>query len=171
MKFTIKKTRKITSLIRIIFGWLLINTLLAASDRPVPGQLPLMSAVYRNQVETVKTLIANGADVNTKIAGVIEVTPLMVAARYGHTEILKILIENGADVNAKSEEGYTALMRAARNGQTAAVKILIQNHADVHARNYGGMSALKFAASYNYQDIVQILLDHGADRRDLLNIP
>ncbi|WP_188093748.1 ankyrin repeat domain-containing protein [Sulfurimonas xiamenensis] len=170
MKLEHKQNRKFSSLTSILFGLLFISALFGASDYSVPGEMPLMSAVRQNQLEKVKTLIANGADVNMKKAGAIEVTPLMVAARYGHTEIMEILIENGADVNVKSDEGYTALMRAARNGKTDAVKILLLNHADVNARNFGGMSALKFAAGC-YPDIVQILLDNGADQGDLANTP
>lgn len=171
MKIVIGKNRKILPLISVIFCLLLLNNIFGASDYSIPGEMPLMSAVRQNQIEVVKTLISDGADVNTQIAGSIEVTPLMVAARYGHTAIMKILIDNGAYVNTKSDDGYTALMRAARNGQTAAVKILIQNKAEINAYNYGGISALEFAATYHYNNIVEILLENGANCKDLENIP
>lgn len=161
---------KSNSLTTIIIVLLVVSILYGISDNLDQKNVLLRTAVFQNQVETVKKLIAEGADVNIITAEPIESTVLMIAASKGYIEIMKILIENGAHVNATSNEGYTALMRAARNGQTVAIKILLQNNADINAKNYGGMSALKFAANNYYQDIVKILLSHGADRKDIENI-
>ena len=163
MNLPVKKATKIASLRCILLGFVIVKTWLVSSGHSFQDQTPLMSAVRQNQVETVKALIANGAEVNAKIAGSIEVTALMIAARYGYTDIMKVLIDNGADVNAKSDHGYTALMRAARNGQTDAVKMLIQNRAEINVYNDGGASALWLAAEHNHLDIAKLLLANGAN--------
>jgi ankyrin repeat protein len=68
----------------------------------------LMHAV--GDLEIVKLLIANGADVNQKnFRGA---TALMAAAIDGPASVVKYLLEHGADVNARDKDGTTALMCA-----------------------------------------------------------
>lgn len=69
---------------------------------------PLMHAV--GDLEIVKLLIANGADVNQK--NVRGATALMAAAIDGPAAVVRYLLEQGADVNARDEDGTTALMCA-----------------------------------------------------------
>ena len=69
---------------------------------------PLMHAV--DNLELVKLLIANGADVNQKnFRGS---TALMAAAIDGIPSVVRYLLEQGADVNASDKDGTTALMFA-----------------------------------------------------------
>ena len=66
---------------------------------------PLMHAV--GDLELVKLLIANGADVNQKnFRGG---TALMAAAIDGIPSVVRYLLEQGADVNASDKDGITAL--------------------------------------------------------------
>jgi ankyrin repeat protein len=69
---------------------------------------PLMHAV--DNLEIVKLLIANGADVNQK--NVRGATALMAAAIDGIPSVVRYLLEQGAEVNAKDTDGTTALMCA-----------------------------------------------------------
>ncbi|SNR67832.1 ankyrin repeat domain-containing protein [Lutibacter flavus] len=63
--------------------------------------------IQMGDYETVKTLIADGVDINEKSAGL---TPLMFAARHNKVKIAKLLIANGAKLNTKSDrKGFTAL--------------------------------------------------------------
>ena len=66
---------------------------------------PLHWAAFKNEVEEVKRLIANGADVNAKAED--GITPLHCAAEENAAEVAKVLIEFGAAVNAKNNDGYT----------------------------------------------------------------
>lgn len=69
---------------------------------------PLMHAV--GNLDIVKLLIANGADVNQKnFRGA---TALMAAAIDGIPSVVRYLLEQGADVNASDKDGTTALMCA-----------------------------------------------------------
>jgi ankyrin repeat protein len=69
---------------------------------------PLMHAV--GNLEMVKLLIANGADVNQK--NVRGATALMAASIDGTASVVRYLLEQGADVNASDKDGTTALMCA-----------------------------------------------------------
>jgi ankyrin repeat protein len=65
-------------------------------------------------LETYKTLIDAGADVNVRIEG--GLTPIMLAAD-GNAEILRLLIDAGADLNASDDSGISVLQRAKNDPQ------------------------------------------------------
>jgi ankyrin repeat protein len=74
---------------------------------------PLMHAA--GDLEMVKLLVANGANVNQKnFRGA---TALMGAATDGPASVVSYLIENGADVKARDDDGHTALMYAENQKQ------------------------------------------------------
>nr|MCS5666406.1 ankyrin repeat domain-containing protein [Dehalococcoidia bacterium] len=68
------------------------------------GESPLLFAATFGHKEIAELLIANGADVNTKIDK-IGMTPLHIATGQGYKEIVELLIAKGADVNAVIESG------------------------------------------------------------------
>ncbi len=116
----------------------------------------LQEAVKGNDVEKVKTLISEGADVNFRTQ-VSKTTPLMIACCREFKEITEILIENGADVNDikdphATEEwpvslnpGITALILAASNGDAEIVELLLLAGADKGYVGSGGFTAEGFA--------------------------
>mgnify|MGYP000903571971 FL=1 len=57
----------------------------------------LINALNIGDIENVRHLIGNGADVNTKDDD--EWTPLHYVSMLGYKDIAEILIRNGADVN------------------------------------------------------------------------
>src|SRR5574337_844034 len=71
----------------------------------------LIEASKSGATEKVKSLLAEGADVNTRDQD--GWTALMHASWHGHSGISGMLLNKGADVNAKASDGETALMRAA----------------------------------------------------------
>ena len=62
------------------------------------GRTLLSSACKHGNLDIVKMLVSNGANMNTPdICGV---TPFMVAFKYGQYSITNYLINNGANINA-----------------------------------------------------------------------
>jgi len=118
----------------------------------------------------VKSLIAQGADVNAKDS--YGNTPLEMAVGNKLKDIVELLISNGADVNAKHIFEKTCLMEAVRGNCKDIVQILISNGADVNARDHTGITVLMFAVSYRHfvdsedaiqEDIIKLLISKGAD--------
>jgi len=67
----------------------------------------LMHAVHKGRRESVRLLLAAGADVNLGEKG--GYTPLMMAAGYGYDAIAGDLLRAGADPRRKLKDGTTAL--------------------------------------------------------------
>lgn len=84
----------------------------------------LLNAVGRGNVQQIKQLISNGADINARNA--MRYTPLMMAAEDGNQEVCEFLINNGADIYARNREGWTALMWAALVRHKEICKLLIR---------------------------------------------
>ncbi len=78
---------------------------------PIPGGLtPLQYAARDGRLETVKMLLASGADINAVEAN--DITPLITAITNNHPDVATYLIEQGADVNKADWYGRTALFAA-----------------------------------------------------------
>ncbi|MBT9536817.1 MAG: ankyrin repeat domain-containing protein, partial [Nitrospirae bacterium] len=89
-----KMKGNLISLISVIFI-LLVG--MAMTGCATTGNTPLMSAVGSGDINAVKRLLNEGADVNAKDSD--NYSALMVAALDGYTEIVKLLIEKGADID------------------------------------------------------------------------
>jgi ankyrin repeat protein len=79
-------------------------------------------AAMFDQQETVKILLAHGANVNDKDGS--GVTPLMFAARDGYIEMVKFLLAHGADKTAVDIEHNTALDMAKANSHEEVANLL-----------------------------------------------
>ena len=85
----------------------------------------LINAARDGNTETVKALLAKGADVNAKDS--LGYSALFCAAKGSHVDTLQALADEGADVNAKDMLGNTPLMWAAFQGRTETVHALLAN--------------------------------------------
>lgn len=86
------------------------------------GETPLLKAVKKGQVEEVKNLIAQGADVN--FVDQFKESVLMVAIKKNRAEIVKLLTQAGADVNYKDPFGKSVLQIAEQKGFTEITELL-----------------------------------------------
>jgi hypothetical protein len=82
---------------------------------------PLVVAISKGEIETVKQIIESGTKVNKKLNGL---TPLMYAARYNKVEIIKYLLQKGADRDIKDSQGFTALNYAELSNAYDAIAVL-----------------------------------------------
>ena len=161
---------------------------IGVDERDHYDNTPLMDAAENGQLDVVKYLVDNGANVNTIDKAYR--TPLMLAAEKGHLDVVKYLVDKGAmnaqncaelaakngyldvveflvtkgtDVNARGRNGTMPLMKAAGLGQLDVVKYLVDKGADVNAKGEDGWTPLMMAMSDGNLDIVKVLVEKGAD--------
>ncbi|MFC1603640.1 ankyrin repeat domain-containing protein [Planctomycetota bacterium] len=123
----------------------------------------LYQAAANGDIEQVKNLIAQGADVNKP--GAIGWTPLLGAVNEGHVQVVKLLLENGANVDV-GDGWYTPLYYPIwdDNIEIEMVKTLISGGADVNTNpKEGDFRPLAYAVWYKRPDIAKILIEAGAD--------
>ena len=86
--------------------------------------VPLTQAAAEGDATAVRTLLAEGQDINVKTPR--GQTPLILAAFFGHPGVVRILLEAGADVLVKDSLGLTAMEWSTRRGFPEVTQ-LIQN--------------------------------------------
>jgi ankyrin repeat protein len=158
----------------------------SASAHDEAGDTALMRAALYADVEMMRALVENGADV--RAGGQDGTAPLL---RTTHDlDKMRFLLERGAPVDdfamvaaasvpgsrsalelllARGGKGraavpaYTALMGAAGNGDLDAVHCLLDHGADVKTQTRTGFTALIGAALSGNPKVVAVLLERGAD--------
>lgn len=96
---------------------------------------PLMTAAERGDIESVKTLLKERANVNTRYnegprfhgTPTRNKTALMFAADRGNLEIVKLLLEAGADLYVEDNSEGTAFSYAVKSGNLNIVQYLWEN--------------------------------------------
>lgn len=139
---------------------------------------PLSNACKNGHLEVVKTLLDNGAKMDSK--------SIQCACANGHLEVVRILLDrgseidvgvadnqlplflasnpkivkllklHGANIDARGESGRTSLMEAYGADE---VKKLLKMGADVNVRNNDGNTALDIAKKYYNPEKVKILTE------------
>jgi ankyrin repeat protein len=145
-------------------GWLplAVGGELNVNARAVDGTTALHWAVHADDLATVESLLAAGAD--AKAQDRYGLTPVRLACENANAIILKKLLDAGADPNSPDPQGTTALMIAARTqGGTEAVKLLLERGAAVNALDTVQSTALMWAVRSNHSDVVDLLIHHDAE--------
>ena len=124
---------------------------------------PVADAAMRGDVESVRSLLKHGADVNAAQGD--GMTALHWAAVNGDVETAEILIYAGAGVDAQTRLGsYTPLHLASREGHAEVLKSLLAAGVDVNAlTSTGGVAALHFSAAAGDVEAIEALVKHGAE--------
>lgn len=97
------------------------------------GWTPLLHAVHKNQLESVRALIDAGADVNRRAIN--GLTPLALAAGQGEAGIVDELLAAGADPGARSSHGWTPLQEAVARGEERIVQSLLREDPSLRLGN------------------------------------
>ncbi|MBL9148291.1 MAG: ankyrin repeat domain-containing protein [Phycisphaerae bacterium] len=125
---------------------------------------PLVSAVRSKNIESVKLLLAGGADPNKKDPVGGDRTPMHWAAKDGNKEIMELLIAAKGNLEIADRVGKTPLSVAAESKDGAAmVAFLLEKGASPNARDTIGGSPLLWAAGLGSPDSVKALVAKGAD--------
>jgi ankyrin repeat protein len=133
---------------------------------PAAADTRLADAAQAGDVATVRTLLADGADVNA--FGYDGTPALHWAVRSADAALVELLLDAGADPDLPSRTKLTPLHIAAENGDVALLARLIEAGGDPNAVDYAGEPVLHTAARDSGVDAIALLLDEGAalDGRD-----
>ena len=121
------------------------------------GFYPLGLAAFFAHPETVKLLLARGADVTQAARNPMRVQPLHAAAAGRSFDAVRMLVDAGAPVNGKQEKGWTPLHEAVRQDNAEMTRYLLAHGADPKLQNDEGTSAIGLAAKEGRNDMLKLL--------------
>ena len=137
-----------------------------AQAPPLTKAEQLSEAARKGDAATVKKLLDEGVDVNTKFR--YGATALFYAADHGHLEVVKVLLDKGADMTLKDTfYGFTPLALATGPAQkkkpehSEIAKLLIQKGAP------GKEQALGTAVQTGDAALAKVIIDTGVPAANL----
>ena len=133
---------------------------------PMP-ESPVADAAMKGDIETVRSLLRAGADVNAAQGD--GMTALHWAAVHNDVAMAELVLYAGANVRSTTRlGGYTPLHLASREGLGDAVSALLEAGSKPNTFTSTGVSAIHLAAQAGQPDAIRALLEHGAevDARD-----
>ena len=124
---------------------------------------PVADAAARGDLEAVRRLLREGADVNAPQGD--GMTGLHWAAERGDAELADVLLYAGARVDAGTRIGhYTPLHLASRRAGATVVEVLLDAGSDPNASTTNsGATPLHLAAATGDPAVVEVLVEAGAD--------
>lgn len=121
----------------------------------------LKIAVLNSQVNIVRTLLDEGADVNAPdSSGTI---CLHTAVDIGNKDVVRLLVERGSYLNGRNDNYETPLAVSVTKKNVAVVNILLDKHANVNITDSFGNSPLHVAVANGDLQICKLLLEKGKD--------
>ncbi|MGQ2799447.1 ankyrin repeat domain-containing protein, partial [Leptospira santarosai] len=138
------------------------------SEQPAQKN-PLVYSILKRELQTARTLIHSGFDVNSTDEN--GRTPLMAAVTIDNLEIAKLLVEKKANINAVDHQKLSAIFYAVitnfygiskSNEPTAMAEFLIQKGANLNVKNSNDETPLHWAVKERSFEIAKLLIKNGA---------
>lgn len=147
---------------RMRWAFFVAGLLVTAVASAATADTRLIDAVKQRDAVAVRSLIAEGVDVNAADGD--GSTALHWAANTGDVTLTQTLLKAGASVKAVTRiGGMSPLFMAAKNGNPAVISALLQAGASANEANANGTTVLMVAAASGSTPAVTLLLDRGAD--------
>ncbi|CAI5776283.1 2-5A-dependent ribonuclease [Podarcis lilfordi] len=127
--------------------------------------LQLNDAVRRGSIETVRQLIEEGNDINSKVND--GWTALHSAVQVNEEAIARLLLDRGADPLARKDNGATPFILAGITGNVELLKLFLQKGSAINECDLNGFTAFIEAAGYGREEALRFLYECGAD----VNLP
>jgi ankyrin repeat protein len=143
----------------------------APGTRNENGRTALYEAIENDSVDTVKALLANGANPDdagreTRVIQGMSLdygqTPLMAAVDEGDVALVEALLAAKANPNLAGKSGNTALMGALQQKHHDIVKALLAAGADPNAKDKAGTPTMYSAVQFGDVEMVKAMLAAGA---------
>ena len=141
------------------------------AGREQHGWTALLHAAGQRHAETVRYLLAHGADVNVRTGigkTALNEATLGLFFQYGpagdRSGTIQALLEGGADVNLRGEYGWTPLIVASLRNDVETGALLIASGADISARDDKGNTASSHARERGEQELLKMLEERAASQ-------
>jgi len=146
----------------------------SAVKRNIRGETPLHVAAIKGCVESVRKILTEGADPNTKDhAGW---TPLHEGCNHGYLSIVELLLDYGAMIDTPGGFDHdTPLHDAVSNGRIEVAKLLINSGAPLDIRNKRGLVPIDYATTDEMRAILSAstlkTCSQGSTQLRILSLP
>lgn len=116
-------------------------------------------AVHAGETETVRTMLANGADINAVNDEGVTILHIVT-----DPDAVSLLVGKGANVEARDKRGWTPLLMQTNNQENGpdVVAALLAHGADPNAVGNDGETALSFARETGLEPFSDIVTANGA---------
>ena len=141
----------------------------------VAGRRPLHEAVYYNNYNALKAILAAGVNTSVRCNVTLQTsglrqnscscqyTPLHIAAEHGYHSVAELLIAQNAELNTGDCNGSTPLHIASCHGMASVVTLLVKSGANINGRSLNGSTPFHSAAACFATSTFWPLLDLGSD--------
>jgi ankyrin repeat protein len=142
------KTNIVWLILFVTLSAALISTIITSCTSQ-SVDVKLLNAAELGDLQTVKSLVEHGAQVNHVSSTQFGWTPLIGAIYFNQTNVVQYLAEAGADVNLASKNGNTPLMWASAWGDNGIIMVncLISHGANLEAKDQFGATIFDYAES------------------------